>query len=118
MCFIADLDKNPTLRCCCGQDCAQCIIYRATVQNDEPLRARAKAVYRDVLGRDLPTEEFYCLGVFSPIVFSLCRECPWVACCKKHGVRYCDDCSEFPCSAIQEYRAKYVNRHSDLWGKA
>ena len=118
MCLTADLNHNPTLRCCCGQDCTQCIIYRATVREDEDLRARAKALYRDILGRDLPLEKFYCLGVFSDTVFPLCGECPWVACCKERGVAACEECPNFPCPEIREYREKYVNRPSELWGIA
>ena len=68
------------MRCCCGMDCAKCIIYRATVCHDDALRVRAQTYYHDTFGCDIPLSDFQCLGVFSDTVFPPCRECPWVKC--------------------------------------
>ena len=98
-------------------DCTACIIYRATVRNDENLRARAQAYYRDTLGKELPLAEFYCLGVFSDTVFSLCRGCPWVQCCRDRGIVSCEDCTEFPCPEIAEYRKRYVDPYATMFNR-
>jgi hypothetical protein len=102
------MPQKSTLRCCCGQDCAKCTIYRATVNNDDTLRRRAQQFYRDTFGREFPLEAFSCLGVFSDTVFVLCRECPWVDCCRQHGVALCEDCEKYPCPALRDYRARYI----------
>lgn len=88
------------------------MIYLATVRDDDTLRARAQLLYRDTFGRDIPLAEFHCLGVFSECVFFLCRECPWVKCCRQHGVAACEECERFPCPEIRDYREKHVNRYN------
>ena len=117
MCLSDNSTKKNTMRCCCGMDCAQCLIYRATVRDDDGLRAEAQNYYRQNLGLELPLEAFSCLGVFSQTVFSLCRECPWVKCCEKHGIASCEVCENYPCPEIQEYLAGYVEPYREACDK-
>ena len=99
------------MRCCCGMDCAKCIIYRATVCHDDALRVRAQTYYHDTFGCDIPLSDFQCLGVFSDTVFPPCRDCPWVKCCREHGVASCEACASYPCPEIRVYREKYVETY-------
>ena len=96
--------------CCCGHDCARCVTYQATVRDDDALRARAQTFYRETFGRELPLEAFRCLGGRSEQVFVLCRECPWIQCCRKRGIAACEECGDYPCPELAAYREKYVNQ--------
>lgn len=96
--------------CCCGHDCSRCVTYLATVREDEALRKQSQAFYRETFGIELPPDEIRCLGIDSDCVLSLCRECPWVKCCREKGIGACEECAEYPCEALAAYRERYVNR--------
>lgn len=96
--------------CFCGHDCSRCVTYQATVRDDDALRMRSQSFYRETFGQDLPIEAFHCLGGRSEQVFSLCRECPWIKCCRERGIGSCEECAEYPCPALGAYQEKYVNK--------
>lgn len=96
-------------KCYCGHDCGRCVIYLATVNDDSGLRERAREFYLNEFGRDIPPEEFRCLGGRSDNVFGLCRECPFRNCCREKGLEACAECDP-PCAAYEDYREKYVNK--------
>nr|MBQ4317671.1 phosphotransferase [Clostridia bacterium] len=100
--------------CFCGHDCTRCVIYRAAVSGDEELSERADAFIKTELKRDIPICEQKCLGGRSDDVMRLCAECPFAACCRKRGIMRCEDCAEFPCDSVKEYREKYVNKCGQL----
>lgn len=117
MCLPDRSDDKTEIRCCCGMNCAHCLIYRATAREDDTLRVKAQTYYRNELGCDLPLEDFSCRGVFSDKVFRLCRECPCVRCCEQHGVAACEACERYPCPEIREYLARYVEPYLALCSK-
>lgn len=104
-------NPNP---CYCGHDCARCVTYLATVRDDDDLRRQAQRFYRDTFGLDIPLADLHCLGGRSRARFSLCRDCPWTACCRRRGLDRCADCPEYPCPPLADYIVKYVNRCNQL----
>lgn len=108
---ISKLFSSP---CYCGHDCARCITYIATRRNDDNLRRRAHSFYKESLGLDIPLEKFNCEGGRSRNVFELCKECPFVKCCKGHSVDSCSKCPEYPCNEISDYQVKYVNKCNQI----
>lgn len=103
---------------CCGHDCLRCVTYLAAQDDDDELRRRSQAFYRNAFGVDLPLGEFNCDGCRSQKVFALCRECPFRGCCAEHGVERCDDCPDFPCDDIADYREKFVNKCNQVENRA
>ena len=101
-------------KCYCGHDCARCITYIATQRNDDNLRRQSQSFYKERFGLDIPLEKFNCEGGRSPNVFELCKECPFVKCCKQHNVDSCSKCPEYPCKEISAYKAKYVNKVNQI----
>ena len=77
----------------CGLDCATCPAYRENV--DEKVRAYLAGRFH------LKPEEAACDGCCpsqgSPLP---CPNCATYACAQAHGVRFCSDCPEFPCSKL------------------
>lgn len=79
----------------CGDNCAYCPRYLA--KSEEELRAVAELWYR-VGWRDqkVPPEEIACSGCSSHKI------CTYglVECIKKHNVKKCRECGNFPCDKI------------------
>ena len=100
--------------CFCGHDCARCVTYLATVRDDPDMRLRAQNFYRETFSLDIPVQAVCCLGGRSERVMELCRDCPWMRCCRERGLDACGECPDFPCVPLAEYREKYVNRCNQL----
>lgn len=117
-CMQNENDKSAgqiiSMECYCGHDCARCNTYIATQRNDDILRKKSQGFYKETFGLDIPLEEFNCEGGRSDNRFGLCRDCPFVKCCKKHYVSSCGECPEYPCKEISDYQIKYVNKSNQL----
>ena len=108
------ISKLFSLPCYCGHDCARCITYIATQRNDDNLRRQAQSFYKERFGLDIPLEKFNSEGGRSQNVFELCKECPFVKCCKERSVDSCSKCPEYPCKEISDYQVKYVNKCNQI----
>ena len=100
--------------CYCGHDCSRCLTYLATISNDDDLRKQSQEFYKTEFGIDIPLEEIHCLGGRSKDIFYLCKECPFIKCCKEHSIEMCCDCPKYPCQNIKEYQEKYVNKCNQI----
>lgn len=100
--------------CYCGHDCSKCITYIATQNNDDMLRKESRRFYRETFRLDIPLEKFHCEGGRSSNVFTLCGDCPFIKCCREHGIEACMECVDYPCKEIAEYQIKYVNKANQL----
>ena len=107
-------EETNQLICFCGHDCSRCVTYLATVRNDDELRKQSQEFYKTEFGRDIPFSEIHCMGGRSDDAFTLCRECPWMKCCRERGLDRCADCGEYPCKPLAEYSWKYVNKCNQL----
>ena len=94
------------LACYCGHDCARCLTYLATVNDDEDLRKQSQKFYKTEFGIDIPPKDIHCLGGRSEDIFYLCKECPFIKCCKEHSIEMCCDCPKYLCNDIKEYQEK------------
>ena len=101
-------------KCYCGHDCARCITYIATQRKDDSLRRLSQRFYKEQFRLDIPLEKFNCNGGRSDNIIELCKECPFVKCCKQHNVDSCSKCPEYPCKEISDYKAKYVNKVNQI----
>ena len=108
------IGKLFSMPCYCGHDCARCITYIATLRNDDNLRRQSQSFYKEQFGLDIPLEKFNCEGGRSQNVFELCKECPFVKCCKERSVDSCSKCPEYPCKEISDYQVKYVNKCNQI----
>lgn len=100
--------------CYCGHDCAKCVTYLATQNNDDTLREQSRRFYKEEFGQDIPLEKFNCSGGKSEDVFELCKGCPFKKCCKEKNLESCSKCSEYPCQDLSEYQTKHVNKSNQF----
>jgi aminoglycoside phosphotransferase (APT) family kinase protein len=103
-------------KCFCGHDCSRCITYLATIRNDINLRTQSQQFYKDEFELDIPLGEINCLGGRSDNILKLCRDCPWMKCCRERKIDACSECTEYPCKPLAKYQAKYVNKGNQLEG--
>ncbi len=101
-------------KCYCGHDCAKCVTYIATQTNDDALREQSQKFYKELIGRDIPLEQFNCEGGRSDNIFVPCLECPFRKCCMKRNYTSCEECSGYPCHMLADYRARHVNRSNQI----
>ena len=102
------------LFCYCGHNCARCLTYLATLTNDEKLRKQSQSFYKTEFGIDIPLADIQCLGGRSSDILYLCKECPFIKCCKEHKTEICSECCDYPCEKIKDYQEKYVNKCNQI----
>ena len=100
--------------CCCGHDCARCNTYLATKNNDDVLRHASQSFYSSEFGLKLDLGCIRCSGGRSDDVFILCKDCPFVKCCRQRKISSCKECFDYPCERIAEYEKKYVNKCNQI----
>lgn len=105
-----------SMPCYCGHDCGRCLIYLATVRDDEELRRRSQTFYQEEMKLSLPLSSFRCRGGHAKDaeVFAPCRECPFRKCCREKRIESCEECADFPCETLAWYREKYVNKYNQV----
>jgi hypothetical protein len=91
----------------CGIDCSKCGAYISTVNNDEELRRKTAAEWRQQHNPDIKDEDVRCLGCNSDLVFAYCNNCEIRACSTGRSNSTCADCSDYSCSKLDDF-AKYV----------
>jgi len=106
--------KNKNMLCYCGHDCARCVTYRATIENNDELRRQSQKFYCEEYGREIPLEQINCTGGRTDGIFHLCKECPWMKCCRERVIDACSECPEYPCPPLAEYIGKYVNKCNQI----
>lgn len=91
----------------CGLFCPACGVFIAT--KEDPVRLEQMARER---GR--PAEDVRCNGCNSETVSFYCRGCSMRACAAERGLRFCGECSEYPCAELREFQAQRPHR-LELW---
>ncbi len=100
----------------CGLDCAQCPGRIATVTNDDALRAKTAAAWKESFGFPLGPEAINCLGCKGEgAKIGHCSECGMRLCAIGRGVRDCGACAEYSsCAKIQEFTAQVPEAKANL----
>ena len=83
----------------CGLDCFNCPVYLAG-ENEKLREAVAKHM-------NLPSEQVVCGGCRAekgkPFAEGLTDTCQVYKCTEKKGIKFCCDCSDFPCDHLHPY---------------
>jgi len=102
-----DMQPHKELCAVCGLFCGSCSLYIGTVEDPARLQWLAERFGK-------PIEEVRCLGCRSEVVTEYCRNCKFTSCAAAKGIDFCSQCSEYPCTELQEFQAQMPHR-SDLW---
>jgi hypothetical protein len=88
----------------CGLDCEQCEAFIATRNNDDALRVKVAAEWAKSYNAPIKPEHINCTGCQSAGVKTYyCEQlCEVRKCAKTKSVNTCADCSDYPCSALEQ----------------
>jgi hypothetical protein len=89
----------------CGLTCSDCGAFIATQKNDNELRKKVAEEWAKAYNAGIKPEDINCEGCLSTTgtVFSYPRVCEIRACGKKHKVKNCAYCSDYPCEKLNKF---------------
>jgi hypothetical protein len=89
----------------CGLYCGACGIYLATQEND------SEKILQYALVLNQSYEETLCDGCGAKRKSLYCSKmCIFINCKRHKGVDFCNECEEFPCKALNEFKSKMPHR--------
>jgi hypothetical protein len=91
----------------CGLDCDQCEAFIATQNNDDTLRVRVAKEWAKLSNAPIRPEHINCTGCRSAGVKTyFCDQlCEIRKCATTRTVSTCAECSDFPCSVLDQFFA-------------
>jgi len=84
----------------CGYDCSDCIIAKATKNNDKKTIQNVFKINEDQV------EEYQCLGCLSTKIGFSCKNCFIKDCALSKKRNSCSECETFPCEYLKENLSK------------
>lgn len=80
---------------CCGLDCSTCDAWKATLADDNALRAKTAENWKVQFSADITPEMINCTGCREEgVKFAHCAECEIRNCVKSKGFETCADCEK------------------------
>ena len=94
---------------CCGLDCATCDARKATVANDNELRAKTAEIWKAQFSADITPEMINCTGCREDgVKFAHCADCEIRNCVKAKGFETCADCEKLENCELTKGIHQYV----------
>ncbi|HEW92747.1 MAG TPA: DUF3795 domain-containing protein [Thermotogaceae bacterium] len=87
----------------CGIDCSRCPVYVATVNSDEKLREETAKKWSKEINLEIEAKDLVCYGCKSGQTWKMCKDCPFVECCKEKGLNNCGEYESYPCPEISKF---------------
>lgn len=88
--------KNKDLIACCGLDCGNCDARKATINDDDELRAETAKKWAEANNAPIRPEHINCMGCRTEgVKYIFCDEmCPIRKCVMGKGYDNCGDCAD------------------------
>jgi hypothetical protein len=94
---------------CCGLNCATCDARKATVADDNELRAKTSENWKVQFNADITPEMINCTGCREAgVKFSHCGECEIRNCVNSKNFQTCADCEKLENCEITRSLHQYV----------
>ena len=85
----------------CGLVCSGCFAYKATIKDDDVLRAKTAEFWSTIYGSDIKPEDINCNGCLTEgIKFNHCNKCEIRKCCLDKGYENCAHCPDYSCEML------------------
>jgi len=94
----------------CGLNCAACDIHQAYLGNQK-VRNEIVEWFRKERNKIVKPEQIKCEGCRGSIDVHWSPDCKMMLCARKKGVQYCFQCSEFPCTILNEFSSDGISHH-------
>jgi hypothetical protein len=94
----------------CGLNCGECPAYKATVADDDNLRAECARIWAEQYKHEIKPEQINCTGCKSEgKKFFFCRICGITKCAVERGLDNCALCTDAPCEKLSDMMAMDPN---------
>lgn len=94
---------------CCGLDCTTCDAWKATLADDNALRAQTAEIWKVQFSADITPEMINCTGCREEgVKFSHCAECEIRNCVKSKSFETCADCGKLDGCELTKNIHQYV----------
>ena len=105
-----------TLIAYCGIDCSACDARKATLTNDDALRAKTAEAWTKMFGFQFSKEMINCTGCKEPgAKVGHCAECELRACSLAKGVADCGVCADYNgCVKIKAFTVQVPEAKTNL----
>ena len=89
---------------CCGMDCTACDAYKATINNDDKMKASVARQWTIMSGAPVEARHINCLGCRGGGAKThFCEAlCEIRRCCLNKEIEHCGLCDVFPCDKVSE----------------
>lgn len=105
---VCRLIPDLSLAAACGLFCTACSLYIGTTEDPERLKTIAERIQR-------PVEDLECYGCRSEKRSFFCKNhCKMMNCTAEKGIRFCVECSEYPCEDLKAFQQQQPHRN-ELW---
>jgi hypothetical protein len=90
----------------CGLNCSECGAYKATMANDDALRAKVAADWTVAYNFNFTAGMINCHGCFATdgVQIGHCSQCEMRKCAVGRGVVNCGACADYPCARIVDFQ--------------
>ena len=99
----------------CGLNCAKCDMYEAAHGNKR-LRDEIVKWFKEERNEIIEPKQIRCEGCKGPLDVHWSSDCKIMLCAKKKGVRYCFQCTDFPCDTLNAFASDGVSHHKRTIG--
>lgn len=94
---------------CCGINCASCDARKATITNDNELRAKTAETWRSQHSPDITAEMINCTGCREVgVKFNHCEKCEIRNCADSKNFKTCGECDKLENCAILNNVLQFV----------
>ena len=88
----------------CGLVCSGCFAYKATMKDDNALRAKTAEFWSTIYGADIKPKDINCAGCLTDgVKFNHCNVCEIRKCCLEKGYENCAHCPDYSCDILEGF---------------
>lgn len=106
-----------TIIAACGLDCTVCPAHIAWKTDDQELRIKTAAEWKEAHGFDATPDMVNCTGCMTgekgPRI-GHCSQCEYRTCARKKGVKNCAGCADYPCEALTGFHKSVTSAKAML----
>ncbi len=93
----------------CGLNCGACHFLGAYERGDEEWLKKAAE------SESCKTDDLRCRGCKTEVTAVFCTDCEMRLCAREKGVEFCNECKDFPCETITNFRNDKHPHHSVIF---
>lgn len=93
----------------CGLNCGACPVLGANERGDEEWIKNAAEF------EPCKPDNLRCHGCKTDVTAMFCTDCEMRLCAKGKGIEFCNECTDFPCETIKNFRNDQSPHHSAIF---